>query len=244
MESIMRNKELTEIRMMQEELESVERRAEEERNAHNATKMAAMEKEVELEHTALDSSIALAKIHAFYDANLSDISEVKVEYLDNLHHKECFTEQGDTLTFETEVDQVYIGSPHMVRVFDHEKRRTFLIRKEGLPDGIHRSHPIYTAGVYALIEHHTVFNAFPAAQEIDEQWGLYDGFDVKLEKGLRTHIQEFVDGPLAHVLNMSTVLGEQLGGGHPDWPYVIHGHYANAGDSAAILSGALNVPMV
>ncbi|KAL3507308.1 hypothetical protein ACH5RR_032690 [Cinchona calisaya] len=58
------------------------------------------------------------------------------------------------------------------------------------------------------------------------------------------HIQEFVDGALAHILNMSKVLGEQIGGGHPVWPYVIHGHYADAGDSAALLSGALNVPMV
>nr|CAN78805.1 hypothetical protein VITISV_017581 [Vitis vinifera] len=48
------------------------------------------------------------------------------------------------------------------------------------------------------------------------------------------HIQEFVDGALAHILNMSK----------PVWPYVIHGHYADAGDSAALLSGALNVPMV
>ncbi|PIA35968.1 hypothetical protein AQUCO_03400099v1 [Aquilegia coerulea] len=58
------------------------------------------------------------------------------------------------------------------------------------------------------------------------------------------HIQEFVDGALAHVLNMSRVLGEQIGGGRPVWPYVIHGHYADAGDSAALLSGALSVPMV
>ncbi|KAK9288201.1 hypothetical protein L1049_016650 [Liquidambar formosana] len=58
------------------------------------------------------------------------------------------------------------------------------------------------------------------------------------------HIQEFVDGALAHVLNMSKALGEQIGGGQPIWPYVIHGHYADAGDSAALLSGALNVPMV
>ncbi|XP_071727603.1 putative glucose-6-phosphate 1-epimerase [Rutidosis leptorrhynchoides] len=71
---------------------------------------------------------------------VSDISEVRVEgletvdYLDNLHHKQRFTEQGDALTFENEVDRVYIGSPRMVGVFDHEKRRTFLIRKEGLPD--------------------------------------------------------------------------------------------------------------
>ncbi|KAI9075770.1 hypothetical protein K1719_042256 [Acacia pycnantha] len=55
---------------------------------------------------------------------------------------------------------------------------------------------------------------------------------------------EFVDGALAHILNMSKVLGEQVGGGQPVWPYVIHGHYADAGDSAALLSGALNVPMV
>ncbi|KAH9299399.1 hypothetical protein KI387_031081, partial [Taxus chinensis] len=58
------------------------------------------------------------------------------------------------------------------------------------------------------------------------------------------HIQEFVDGAVAHILNMSRVLGEQMGGGDPVWPYVIHGHYADAGDSAALLSGALNVPMV
>ncbi|KAG9139133.1 hypothetical protein Leryth_019108 [Lithospermum erythrorhizon] len=58
------------------------------------------------------------------------------------------------------------------------------------------------------------------------------------------HIQEFVDGALAHIVNMSKVLGEQIGGGQPVWPYVIHGHYADAGDSAALLSGALNVPMV
>ncbi|GJR17168.1 hypothetical protein Tco_0965695 [Tanacetum coccineum] len=58
-------------KVIKEELESVERQAEEERDAHNATKM---------------------------------------------------------------VDRVYIGSPHMVRVFDHENRRAFLIQKEGLPD--------------------------------------------------------------------------------------------------------------
>jgi sucrose-phosphate synthase len=58
------------------------------------------------------------------------------------------------------------------------------------------------------------------------------------------HIQEFVDGSLAHILNMAKVLGEQLSGGEPVWPHVIHGHYADAGDSASLLSGALDVPMV
>lgn len=58
------------------------------------------------------------------------------------------------------------------------------------------------------------------------------------------HIQEFVDGALVHIMQMSKVLGEQVGNGQPVWPVVIHGHYADAGDSAALLSGALNVPMV
>ena len=33
-----------------------------------------------------------------------------------------------------QVDRVYLGSSHMVAVIDHEKKRTFVIRKEGLPD--------------------------------------------------------------------------------------------------------------
>ncbi|MCO5600835.1 hypothetical protein L7F22_054950 [Adiantum nelumboides] len=57
-------------------------------------------------------------------------------------------------------------------------------------------------------------------------------------------IQEFVDGALAHVCNMSKVLGEQVGDGELVWPHVVHGHYADAAHAAALLSGALNVPMV
>ncbi|KAK3436894.1 hypothetical protein EUGRSUZ_E03528 [Eucalyptus grandis] len=58
------------------------------------------------------------------------------------------------------------------------------------------------------------------------------------------HIPEFVDGALSHVIQMLKVLGEQVGGGQPVWPVAIHGHYADAGDSTALLSGALNVPML
>ncbi|GMN66584.1 hypothetical protein TIFTF001_035645 [Ficus carica] len=58
------------------------------------------------------------------------------------------------------------------------------------------------------------------------------------------HIPEFVDGALNHIIQMTKVLGEQIGGGKPVWPVAIHGHYADAGDSAALLSGALNVPML
>ncbi|KAM0026232.1 putative Golgin subfamily A member 5 protein [Helianthus debilis subsp. tardiflorus] len=80
MESIMRNRELTETRMMQalkEELASAERRAEEERAAHNATKMAAMEREVELEHRALDASTALAKLQRSADERTAKAVELE-----------------------------------------------------------------------------------------------------------------------------------------------------------------------
>ncbi|CAK7345312.1 unnamed protein product [Dovyalis caffra] len=64
------------------------------------------------------------------------------------------------------------------------------------------------------------------------------------EEVLWNHIPEFVDGAINHIFQMSQVLGEQIGGGKPVWPAVIHGHYAEAGNSAALLSGALNVPML
>ncbi|KAK6260598.1 Aldose 1-/Glucose-6-phosphate 1-epimerase - like 2 [Theobroma cacao] len=71
---------------------------------------------------------------------VSDISEVRIEgletldYLDNICQKERFTEQGDAITFESEVDRVYLSTPNVVAVLDHERKRTYVIRKEGLPD--------------------------------------------------------------------------------------------------------------
>ncbi|WOK99301.1 golgin-84 [Canna indica] len=80
MDSIRRSRELTETRMIQalrEELASVERRAEEERAAHNATKMAAVEREVELEHRAVESSNALARIQRAADESTSRAAELE-----------------------------------------------------------------------------------------------------------------------------------------------------------------------
>ncbi|XP_010544788.1 PREDICTED: putative glucose-6-phosphate 1-epimerase [Tarenaya hassleriana] len=74
--------------------------------------------------------------------SVSDISEVRIEgletldYLDNLCRRERFTEQGDALTFESEVDRIYLSSPKVVAVLDHERKRTYVIRKEGLPDTV------------------------------------------------------------------------------------------------------------
>lgn len=74
--------------------------------------------------------------------SVSDISEVRVEgletldYLDNLKNKERFTEQGDAITFETEVDKIYLSTPTKIAILDHERKRTFVIRKDGLPDAV------------------------------------------------------------------------------------------------------------
>ena len=90
-----------------------------------------------------------------------------------------------------------------------------------------------------------------STQELGESSGAYiiripfgpkDKYIAK--ELLWPHIPEFVDRAINHIMQMSRVLGEQIGGGQPVWPIVIHGHYADAGDSAALLSGALNVPML
>ncbi|OMO79458.1 Aldose 1-/Glucose-6-phosphate 1-epimerase [Corchorus olitorius] len=73
------------------------------------------------------------------------LSEVRLEgletldYLDNLQNKERCTEQGDAITFETEVDKIYLSTPTKIAIPDHEKKRTFVIRKHGLPDAASRT---------------------------------------------------------------------------------------------------------
>ncbi|CAO2828569.1 unnamed protein product [Amaranthus hypochondriacus] len=72
--------------------------------------------------------------------SISDISEVRIEgletldYLDNLMNKERYTEQADAITFDGEVDRVYLRTPSKIAIIDHEKKRTFVLRKEGMPD--------------------------------------------------------------------------------------------------------------
>eukprot|EP00252_Welwitschia_mirabilis_P026219 TRINITY_DN84_c0_g1_i1.p1 TRINITY_DN84_c0_g1~~TRINITY_DN84_c0_g1_i1.p1 ORF type:complete len:296 (+),score=57.99 TRINITY_DN84_c0_g1_i1:223-1110(+) len=69
-------------------------------------------------------------------------SEVRIEgletldYLDNLQRKERFTEQFDAITFDDEVDRIYLSTPTKIAVIDHEKKRTLELRKEGLPDAV------------------------------------------------------------------------------------------------------------
>ncbi|GMH13622.1 hypothetical protein Nepgr_015463 [Nepenthes gracilis] len=78
--------------------------------------------------------------HTYF--SVSDISEVRVEgletldYLDNLQNKERFTEQGDAITFESEVDKTYLSTPSKIAILDHERKRTFVLRKDRLPDAV------------------------------------------------------------------------------------------------------------
>ncbi|XP_022684189.1 putative glucose-6-phosphate 1-epimerase isoform X2 [Setaria italica] len=74
--------------------------------------------------------------------SVSDISEIRVEgletldYFDNLNEKERFTEQGDAIVFEAEVDKIYLDAPSKIAIIDHEKKRTYVLRKDGLPDTV------------------------------------------------------------------------------------------------------------
>ncbi|XP_057861010.2 golgin-84 isoform X1 [Cryptomeria japonica] len=91
-EAVMRNQKLTETRMIQtlrEELASTERRAEEERAAHNATRMAAMEREAELEQRAAEASAALAKIQRTVDERTQRATDL--EHKVSMFEIECAT---------------------------------------------------------------------------------------------------------------------------------------------------------
>ncbi|GLU00261.1 hypothetical protein SLE2022_176410 [Rubroshorea leprosula] len=60
---------------------------------------------------------------------VSDIGEVRVDgletcvYLDNLKEGVRSTEQGISLSFDSEVDRVYVEAEGVIEVLDHEKRR-------------------------------------------------------------------------------------------------------------------------
>ncbi|GLU05915.1 hypothetical protein SLE2022_229880 [Rubroshorea leprosula] len=44
------------------------------------------------------------------------------------------TEQAISLSFDSEVDRVYVEAEGVIEVLDYEKRRTLKINREGLPD--------------------------------------------------------------------------------------------------------------
>ncbi|KAJ0494296.1 putative glucose-6-phosphate 1-epimerase [Helianthus annuus] len=74
--------------------------------------------------------------------SVSDVSEVCVEgletldYFDNLSKRVMYREQADTITFDGEIDRVYLSTPTKIVIIDHEKKRTFVLRKEGTVDAV------------------------------------------------------------------------------------------------------------
>ncbi|KAI4369853.1 hypothetical protein MLD38_018254 [Melastoma candidum] len=67
--------------------------------------------------------------------SVSDISEVRIEgletldFLDNLCQRERFTEQGM-------LSLLRLSTPNVTAVLDHEKKRTYVLKKQGLPDTV------------------------------------------------------------------------------------------------------------
>ncbi|KAK2419532.1 putative glucose-6-phosphate 1-epimerase [Trifolium repens] len=73
---------------------------------------------------------------------VSDISKVRVDgletlyYVDNLMNRSRFTEQADAIIFDGDTDRVYLHSPNKIAIIDHEKKRTFVLQKNALPDAV------------------------------------------------------------------------------------------------------------
>ncbi|WOK94529.1 glucose-6-phosphate 1-epimerase isoform X2 [Canna indica] len=110
--------------------------------------------------------------------SISDVSEVRVEgletldYFDNLESGERFTEQADAVTFDGEVDRVYLRTPTKIAIIDHEKKRTLVLRKEWLPD----------AGcclVYAFLCHIYDFKVINKFDIILMQAGVWNPWEKK-----------------------------------------------------------------
>uniref|UniRef100_A0A0D9XQM1 Sucrose-phosphate synthase n=1 Tax=Leersia perrieri TaxID=77586 RepID=A0A0D9XQM1_9ORYZ len=96
----------------------------------------------------------------------------------------------------------------------------------------------------------------PSAADADDADSTGGAYIVRLPCGPRDvyipkeslwpHIPEFVDRALIHITNVARALATDTVTPSPSpvWPYVIHGHYADAAEVAAHVASALNVPMV
>lgn len=59
-----------------------------------------------------------------------------LDYFDNLQKGERYTEQADAITFDSETDRVYLSTPTKTAIIDHEKKRTYVLQKEGMADAV------------------------------------------------------------------------------------------------------------
>ncbi|KFK29102.1 hypothetical protein AALP_AA7G089500 [Arabis alpina] len=73
---------------------------------------------------------------------VSDISEIQVEglhnvdYLDQQKNRARFTDHGKVMTFNSQLDRIYLSTPNQIRIVDHKKKKTIVVHKEGQVDAV------------------------------------------------------------------------------------------------------------
>ncbi|CAN6984444.1 unnamed protein product, partial [Brassica rapa subsp. trilocularis] len=79
-------------------------------------------------------------LHPYF--SVSDISEIQVEglqildYLDQLKNRTRFTDHGKFITFNSQLARLYLRTPNKIRIVDHKKKKTIVVRKEGQADAV------------------------------------------------------------------------------------------------------------
>ncbi|ESQ54708.1 hypothetical protein EUTSA_v10026020mg [Eutrema salsugineum] len=74
--------------------------------------------------------------------SVSDISEIQVEglhnldYLDQQKNRTRFTDHCKVITFNSQLDRLYLSTPNKIRIVDHKKKKTIVVHKEGQVDAV------------------------------------------------------------------------------------------------------------
>ncbi|CAD5329070.1 unnamed protein product [Arabidopsis thaliana] len=73
---------------------------------------------------------------------VSNISEIHVEglhnldYLDQQKNRTRFTDHEKVITFNAQLDRLYLSTPDQLRIVDHKKKKTIVVHKEGQVDAV------------------------------------------------------------------------------------------------------------
>ncbi|EOA16987.1 hypothetical protein CARUB_v10005219mg [Capsella rubella] len=73
---------------------------------------------------------------------VSNISQIQVEgmhkldYLDQQKNRTRFTDHEKVITFNAQLDRLYLRTPDNLRIVDHMKKKTIVVHKEGQVDSI------------------------------------------------------------------------------------------------------------
>ncbi|CAH8317682.1 unnamed protein product [Eruca vesicaria subsp. sativa] len=81
-----------------------------------------------------------AGLHPYF--SISDISQIQVEglqnlnYLDQQKNRTRFTDNAKFITFNSQLDRLYLRAPNKLRIVDRKKKKTIMVRKEGYADAV------------------------------------------------------------------------------------------------------------